>query len=99
MTSKFKHITDAYWQPERGSNPPADINSGNLVVDKMSIGDLVEFFSVYKCGPTYCLVKERVVANLDKLPPRLNIVSAKEQVQSALAQLATAERQIRNLSH
>ena len=87
-----KEITQAYWSPERVAddpehNPSADRVSGDAFVDTLTIGELVEFFDAHESGPTYCMVKQRLEEMLDKLPPRLNILKAKDRATRALETL------------
>jgi len=79
-----EQITRAYWAPERGPNPPADREAGDKLVDQMTLGELVHFFETHNAGPTYVLVKERVLTQLEKLPPRLGISQARQKALNAL---------------
>ena len=90
----YKEITEAYWAPERGVNPSADIPAGNKIVDHMTLNELTGFFAEYTCGPTYCLVKQRVLENLEKLPPTLGIKSAETQAFASLVKLQIALQQL-----
>lgn len=85
-----KDITRAYWPLEHGANASADREAGDKLVDTMTLNELVEFFTDYTAGPTYCLVKDRTMDLLAKLPPRLNIKAARTEATAALEILRRA---------
>lgn len=87
--TKGRAITRAYW-PVPAENRSADREAGNKLVDEMTLEELVEFFKEYDCGPTFCLVRERVFEQLKRLPPRLNIADAQTQASRALETLKLA---------
>lgn len=82
----YQEISRAYW-PNPALNESAIRADGNAVVDSMTLSELVEFFKEHEAGPTYCLVKERMLELLDLLPPRLHIIAAKQRAQTALETL------------
>lgn len=70
MTDKItKRLSLAYW-PNPEKNESAS-KSGDAAVDKLTIAELVQFYSECRVGPTYCMVTQRVREQLSKLPPHI----------------------------
>jgi hypothetical protein len=90
-SERYQQISRSYW-PNPRKNESADRELGNWVVDSMTLGELVNFFGIADAGPTYCLVKERVLESLEKLPPKLQVKTLEEEAKSAFVKLQTKLR-------
>lgn len=56
-----KRLSLAYW-PKPELNESANRVKGDAAVDRLSIEQLALFFRYIDAGPTYCMVKQRVLS-------------------------------------
>jgi hypothetical protein len=77
-----RKMSNAYW-PRTGFNDSADRISGDAAVDKLTIGELAQFYKECTCGPTYCMVTRRVQELLQEFPP--HVENKRQRVVDALA--------------
>lgn len=87
MYELSRRLSLAYW-PRPELNESADRARGDAEVDKMSIGELAQYFSEVQIGPTYCMVARRVGELLKQFPP--HIEDRKNRAVAALAAARTA---------
>lgn len=93
MYEMARRMGRAFW-PNEGANESADRERGNAEVDKLTIGELAQFYGECQAGPTYCVVTDRVQELLKKFPPhiedkRARVEAAFEAAKSALLALNT----------
>lgn len=88
-----RRLSLAYW-PNPAANESANVERGDAAVDKLTLGELAQFYSVVQTGPTYCMVTRRVEQLLRKFPPHVDdrkerAIAAIEQAKSALRSLGS----------
>jgi hypothetical protein len=87
----YDKLNKAFW-PNPSLNESADIEHGNAVVDKMTIGELAQFYTKVQTGPVYCMVTRRVQELLKNFPPHIEdkaarVAAALDAAKSALLAL------------
>ena len=99
MYELTRRLTEAYWPLPDNPGQSADRASGDKVVDSLTLGELAQFYAECTCGPTYCLVTERVETLLKQFPPfierrRQEALNALEAAQYAYQGLRQAVEQV-----
>ena len=88
-----RKLSEAYW-PNHGANESANRTSGDAAVDKLTIGELAQFYQEVQSGPTYCMVTQRVQELLKQFPPHIEdkknrMASAVDAAKASLAALSS----------
>lgn len=87
----YQRLSQAYWPPDKGAGASADRQAGNAAVDALTLGELAAFYqecAPHFCGPTYCIVTERVQELLKAFPP--HIEDKKRRLEAAIEQARLA---------
>ena len=82
-----RKLSLAYW-PNPSLNESANREQGDATVDKLTIGELAQFFAEIQAGPTYCMVARRVAELLKKFPPHIEDKRARASAALEEARLA-----------
>jgi hypothetical protein len=65
-----RHISSVYWPPGEG-NCSAKKVLGDAAVDRLTLGELLVFYTECTTGPTYCMVTRRVQEVLKQFLPHI----------------------------